>query len=147
MRASPFLRVAHPSSTRYTQWEPAMFKWTEAAAFGIVVVAQASVASAQITLYENDNFNGRNYRASYSVPNLDDTGFNDKASSVTVRSGRWQLCADAYFRGTCVTLGPGEYSSLRAMGMNDKVSSVRELGWTPDGDGGWNGNNSYNRDN
>jgi hypothetical protein len=63
-----------------------------------------------------------------------------------VRSGRWQLCADAYFRGSCVTLGPGEYSSLRSMGMNDKVSSVRELGWTPDGDGGWNGNNSYNRD-
>ena len=83
---------------------------------------------------------------SNSVPNLNDSGFNDKASSVNVRGGRWQLCDDAYFRGSCVTLGPGEYSSLRAMGMNDKVSSVRELGWTPDGGGGWSGNHSYNSD-
>jgi hypothetical protein len=120
------------------------FLRTTAIAFGCSIAASA--ASAQIVLYENDNFNGRSYRASYSAPNLNDVGFNDKASSVTVRGGRWQLCDDAYFRGSCVTLGPGEYSSLRAMGMNDKVSSVRELGWTPDGGGGWSGNNSYNSD-
>lgn len=123
-----------------------MLNWKEAAAVGIVAATHAFAASAQIVLYENDNFNGRSYRASYSVPNLNDGGFNDKASSVTVRGGRWQLCDDAYFRGSCVTLGPGEYSSLRAMGMNDKVSSVRELGWTPDGGGGWSGSNSYNSD-
>ena len=84
------------------------------------------------------------------MSNLNDSGFNDRASSATVRSGRWQLCDDAYFRGSCVTLGPGEYSSLRAMGMNDKVSSVRELGWTPDGGGGWDSSssgNTYNTDN
>jgi Beta/Gamma crystallin len=117
---------------------------TTAIAFACSIAA--SVANAQIVLYENDNFDGRSYRATYSVSNLNDGGFNDKASSVTVRGGRWQLCDDAYFRGSCVTLGPGEYSSLRAMGMNDKVSSVRELGWTPDGGGGWSGSNSYNRD-
>ena len=32
------------------------------------------------------------------------------------------------------------------MGMNDKLSSVRELGWTPDGGGGWSGSHSYNSD-
>jgi len=36
-------------------------------------------------------------------------------------------------------LGPGEYSSQRAMGMNERASSVPELGWTPDGSGGWSG--------
>jgi hypothetical protein len=117
---------------------------TKAIAFACSIAA--SVANAQIVLYEHDNFNGRTYRASYSVQNLDDSGFNDKASSVTVRGGKWQLCVDAYFRGSCVTLGPGEYPSLRAMGMNDKVSSARELGWTPDGGGGWSGNHSYNSD-
>ena len=25
------------------------------------------------------------------------------------------------------------------MGMNDRASSVPELGWTPDGSGGWSG--------
>lgn len=118
---------------------------TIAIAFASTIAASA--AQAQIVLYENDNFDGRNYRASYSVSNLNDGGFNDRASSVVVRGGRWQLCADAFFRGSCVTLGPGEYPSLRAMGLNDKVSSVRELGWTPDGGGGWNGNHSYNSDN
>jgi hypothetical protein len=123
-----------------------MLKWLEVVAVGVVVSASASAASAQIVLYENDNFNGRSFRASNSVANLNDSGFNDRASSVNVRSGRWQLCGDAYFGGSCVTLGPGEYPSLRAMGMNDKVSSVRELGWTPDGGGGWSGNHSYNSD-
>ena len=123
-----------------------MLKWLEVVAVGVVVAASASAASAQIMLYEHDNFNGRTYRASNSVSNLDDSGFNDRASSAQVRGGRWQLCDDAYFRGSCVTLGPGEYPSLRAMGMNDRVSSVRELGWTPDGGGGWSGSHSYNSD-
>ncbi len=114
---------------------------------GILLAAAAGAASAEVVLYENDDYNGRSLRSSNSVSNLDDNGFNDKVSSVRVRGGRWQLCADAYFRGSCVTLGPGEYPSLRAMGMNDKVSSARELGWTPDGGGGWNSNNRYDHSN
>ena len=121
-----------------------MFKWLLTAPIGLLAAVLAGASSAQIMLYEHDNFNGRTYRASNSVSNLGETGFNDRASSVQVRSGRWQLCDDAYFRGSCVTLGPGEYPSLRAMGMNDRVSSVRELGWTPDGGGGWSGNNNSN---
>ena len=111
---------------------------------GFLLFAAAGAARAEIVLYENDDFNGRTYSSSNSVANLGDSGFNDRASSVRIRGGRWQLCADAYFRGSCVTLGPGEYPSLRAMGMNDKLSSARELGWTPDGGGGWNTGNSYN---
>jgi hypothetical protein len=46
--------------------------------------------------------------------------------------------------GKCVTLGPGEYPTLREMGLNDRVSSVRSLSWTPDGGGGWgNQGNQY----
>jgi hypothetical protein len=117
------------------------------ACLGILMFAAARAASAEIVLYENDDFNGRTYRAANSVSNLNDSGFNDKASSVRIRGGRWQLCDDAYFRGRCVTLGPGEYPSLRAMGMNDKLSSARELGWTPDGGGGWNSSNRYDPNN
>ena len=114
---------------------------------GLLLLSAAGAATAQIVLYENDNFDGRTYRAFNSVSNLNDGGFNDKASSVRINGGRWQLCDDAYFRGSCVTLGPGEYPSLRAMGMNDKLSSARELGWTPDGGGGWNSNNRYDSNN
>jgi hypothetical protein len=100
-----------------------------------------SAAGSSIVLYENDNYGGRSYGAANSVSNLNDSGFNDRASSVIVRGGRWQICENAYFGGRCETLGPGEYPSLRAMNLNDRVSSARELGWTPDGGGGWgNGN-------
>jgi hypothetical protein len=108
-----------------------------------LALAASGIAGAQIVLYENDNYSGREYRSFNSVSNLADSGFNDKASSVQVRGGRWQICDDAFFRGRCVTVGPGEYPSLRALGMNDRVSSVREMGWTPDGGGGWSGNSAH----
>lgn len=98
-------------------------------------LAAGAAAAADITLYEHDNYGGRRIRASSSIADLDQSGFNDRASSATIHNGRWQLCADAYFRGHCVALGPGDYPSLGAMGLNDRVSSVREL-WNNDGAGG-----------
>jgi hypothetical protein len=97
---------------------------------------------SSIVLYEHDNFGGRSYTVSRSVANLNESGFNDRASSAVVRGGRWQICEHAYFGGRCEVLSPGEYPSLRATNFNDRVSSVRELGWTPDGSGGWSGGNA-----
>ena len=31
------------------------------------------------------------------------------AASVVIAGGEWELCGDTYFRGQCVTLGPGKY--------------------------------------
>lgn len=86
----------------------------------------AGTATAQITLYEHDDFRGRAVTADRPIVNLDRIQFNDKASSVSIRGGWWDLCEDAGFSGRCITLGPGNYPSLGSMGMNDKVSSVRE---------------------
>jgi len=101
--------------------------------FVVCLALVATMASAaELTLFENDNFHGRRFGVNGSVNNLGGAGFNDRASSVVVGSGAWQVCDDAYFRGHCVTLQPGEYPSLRRMGMNDRISSVRELGgWEP----------------
>ena len=99
----------------------------------------ATVGAQEIILYQNDNFSGQRYSASSSVTDLGNAGFNDRASSVVVRSGSWQLCSDAYFRGQCVTLRQGDYPSLGAMGLNDRVSSLRETGWN--GGGGNQGGN------
>jgi hypothetical protein len=95
----------------------------------LAAIAAAAASAQQITLYEHDNFSGRTVSATDSVQNLQYTGFNDRASSAIVRGGSWQVCSDAYFRGNCVTIAPGNYTSLRAMGMNDRISSVREIGW------------------
>jgi hypothetical protein len=99
------------------------------------------VSAAELTLFEHDHFNGRHFAVHGSVNNLADAGFNDRASSIIVGSGTWQVCDDAYFRGNCVTLQPGEYPSLKQVGMNDRISSARELGsWgqrEPSGGGNW----------
>ena len=86
----------------------------------------AAGARADLMLYQDDDFRGRSFVTGQSVRNLADEGFNDRASSVVIRSGNWLLCSDAEFRGHCITLGPGRYPSLRPMGLNDNVSSLRE---------------------
>jgi hypothetical protein len=109
-------------------------------ALGLTFAAVAAVASAgDITLYENDDYNGQRFTATTSVSDLARTGFNDRASSVVIGNGSWQLCSDAFFRGRCVNLDRGDYPSLRAMGLNDRVSSVREVGWSGGGGGGGGG--------
>jgi uncharacterized protein YcfJ len=87
----------------------------------------ATAATAQITLYASENFRGPTFTANGPVTNLDGTGFNDRASSAVVERGRWEVCENAAFTGRCSVLGPGNYPSLGAMGMNNVVSSIRPL--------------------
>jgi hypothetical protein len=92
--------------------------------------AFASVAAADITLYDRTKFRGRTFSALQSVPDLAHMGFNDRASSVVIKGGTWQLCTEAYFRGHCATLAAGDYPSLASMGLDDRVSSIRDMSWT-----------------
>jgi hypothetical protein len=82
----------------------------------------------QLILYEHDNFQGRSVRVNRDAGTLDFAGFNDRASSIVVNAGRWQVCSDAEFRGNCMVLRPGQYANLSAMGMNDRVTSLRLVG-------------------
>ncbi len=90
-------------------------------------VACAATASAQVTFFENEGFNGRSFTADRPVGNFERSGFNDRASSAIVRGGWWEMCDDRRFGGRCVTLRPGSYGNLAAMGLNDRVSSVRPV--------------------
>lgn len=112
-------------------------------AVALLAASATAASAAELTLFGRDNFSGKRFRANDSVANLANSGFNDRATSVVIREGTWQLCDDAYFRGRCVTLQPGRYPSLREIGLNNRVSSVRELGgWgePPRGGGGrWGG--------
>src|SRR5205085_956471 len=85
----------------------------------------ATHAAAQVTFYEGETFHGRAFTTSKEVRDFARVGFNDRASSVVVSSGRWEVCEDARYSGRCVLLRPGNYDSLRAMGMENSVSSVR----------------------
>lgn len=88
-------------------------------------LAMATQALAQVTFYERPGFEGRSFTAEKRINNFERYGFNDRASSAVVAQDRWEVCQDARFDGLCVVLRPGRYSSLAAMGLNDRISSVR----------------------
>ena len=81
--------------------------------------------SDAVVLFEHANFEGRQVGISSTVARLGDLGFNDTASSVIVRRGRWQLCEHSDFGGECLVLGPGRHA-LESV-FNDRASSIRPL--------------------
>lgn len=93
----------------------------------IAALAGATHAGAQIVFYENQDFQGRSVSADRQIDDFRRAGFNDRATSVIVLQDRWEACDDIYFGGRCVVLRPGRYPSLGAMGMNDRISSVRRI--------------------
>jgi hypothetical protein len=96
-------------------------------------------AAAQLYLFEDEHYGGRQFPALESFPRFRYTAYADtfdRAASARVASGRWQLCADADFRGRCVTLDRGDYPSLAAVGLGAGAASARNLGGGPGG-GGW----------
>ena len=94
------------------------------AAIGVTMALQAG---AQVTIFENNNYQGRTYTTSQQERNLQRNGFNDRASSVIVQGGRWEVCESQRFRGNCVVLRPGRYPSLGLMNLNDRVTSMRPV--------------------
>jgi len=96
----------------------------------LATVLAAAPAGAQITVYEHDGFQGRSLTTERAVSNLQQRGFNDRASSVVVASQTWEICDNSEYGGRCRILRPGQYASLTAMGLNDRVSSVRALAGT-----------------
>ena len=95
---------------------------------GLLLLAGVTGAGAQeIRFYEHDGFRGRSIALNDGRRDFSGMGFNDRASSALVRSGRWEVCSDARFSGRCVVLRPGRYAHLREMGLNDAVSSARQL--------------------
>src|SRR5687767_12213340 len=96
-------------------------------AFALGAALFAAQALAQITLYGQESYAGRSFSTEREVRNLERFGFTDRASSVVVTSGRWEICEDARFSGRCMVVRPGQYPTLRAMGLSNAISSVRPV--------------------
>lgn len=92
-----------------------------------LMAAGLTASAADITFYEGEGFQGQRAVITGSVANLANTGFNDRASSVIVREGAWEVCDEAHYRGACVMLQPGRYRSLREAGLDNRISSARQL--------------------
>jgi len=85
----------------------------------------ATVPGPQITFYEHEGYRGRSFTTAQPTQDFRGAGFNDRASSAVVQGGRWEVCGNAVYGGSCVVLRQGSYSSLSGMGLNDQVSSAR----------------------
>jgi uncharacterized protein YcfJ len=96
-------------------------------ALALTALAAVAQAGAQVVFYEHDGFQGRSFTAEQQVNDFDRSGFNDRASSVVVQGNSWEVCENADFGGRCVVLRQGRYESLAAMGLNDRISSVRSM--------------------
>jgi uncharacterized protein YcfJ len=98
---------------------------------GSACVLAGTLAAGQVTVYQRERFHGRAFATNNPVSNLDRIGFNDRASSVIVDRGQWQVCEDSGFRGRCVVLRPGQYPSLATIGLDNRISSLRRVGGGP----------------
>jgi uncharacterized protein YcfJ len=95
--------------------------------FLLFSVVLAGHASAQITLYDGAGFRGRSFSTSQPVADLGRSGFNDRASSLVVDAGPWQVCDDTGFAGRCVVVLAGRYDSLRSIGLDNRISSTQPV--------------------
>jgi len=100
-------------------------------ALALASMAIATHATAQVTFYEDEGYEGRSFTTEEQNNNLRRNGLNNRASSVVVARDWWEVCEDIHFGGRCIVLRPGRYPSLRAMGMNDSISSVRPASRNP----------------
>jgi uncharacterized protein YcfJ len=106
-------------------------KTTFLAVAGLAALLLAQHASAQLTLYDGEGLRGQVFTTNSTINDLQRFGFNDRASSVVVQSGQWEVCEHANFQGNCMVLRPGQYPSLAAMGMNNRISSLRRVHGQP----------------
>jgi hypothetical protein len=82
-------------------------------------------AAADLTLYSDGDFQGRPLNVVIDMRQLGSLNFNDRTSSIVVEKGAWVVCTDEDFSGKCVTLEPGRYGSLKELGLDDAITSVR----------------------
>ena len=104
---------------------------------GAAMTAELAGAG-ELTLYSRDDYHGRSQTVRDTVADLEELRFNDTTQSIRVRSGRWEACEEADFRGDCFLLEAGEYPSLDDRA--NKITSLREVR------GGWDGHPGRGRD-
>ncbi len=99
-------------------------------------LTHASATAGELTLFSDSGLQGRQVTVRDEVRDLNQLNFNDRAASMVIRSGRWEVCVHADFRD-CSVFDAGQYTRLDRMSNN--ISSVREIGGGNSG-GNYGGN-------
>ena len=93
--------------------------------------AAPPASRTEVTLYDERNFGGQAMTTRSSLSGLRAQDFNDRAASIVVTGGSWEVCEHNDFGGRCVLLSPGRYPSIDRLGMADRISSLRPVGGSP----------------
>jgi len=91
----------------------------------LATLLASGASAADLTLYADDDYQGRALNVVIDERELSVRNFDKRASSVVVEKGAWVLCSGEDYAGQCVTLEPGRYPSLQALGMDNNITSVR----------------------
>ena len=89
----------------------------------VAAVFAGGAQAAEMTIFQGRDFRGPSYTL-HDNANLGDINFQNKVSSIIVRSGTWDVCTEPDLAGQCATLYPGEYPVLNSR-LNDRIESMR----------------------
>ena len=89
-------------------------------------------ARGSMEMYGRPGFDGRSVEIDRDIASLRGSGLDDRASSIVVHEGVWQLCSAPGYQGTCRVFVPGRYPRLEH-GMDNQVSSARQIRRDPRG--------------
>jgi len=84
----------------------------------------ANIRNSRLVLFDRTDFRGDGHNIQNSAANLGSIG--DRARSVQVYGGTWELCDGASRNARCVTVSDS-VSDLRSLGFRNGVTSAREV--------------------
>jgi beta/gamma crystallin len=85
---------------------------------------QVGGGQTYVVLFDNRGYRGRSFRVDSAAAVL--SGFANRAESIQVSGGAWQLCERSSFGGPCVVVS-GNMTDLSAIGLRNRVASVRPV--------------------
>jgi len=103
-------------------------------AFAAALIIASAPADAQrrggndpvIELFDGPNYTGASIRLDGEAPRLSRLGFNDRASSIRIVRGQWEVCIDSNYGGSCEVVTASR-PDIRRWAFNDRISSVRPV--------------------
>ena len=104
--------------------------------------AHAAANAGQVTLFSGPDMSGQEMTVRGDVTFLQN--FDDRAMSLVVHSGRWEVCFHPDFSGECRVYDAGQHRNLDR--FNRQISSVREIDGGRERGQGRGRNRDRNRD-
>ena len=83
-----------------------------------------------VTLYTDSYERGASLGLNRGISDLSRYRFNDNISSLKIRSGKWEVCEHANYKGRCQIVD-ATTDRLNGIRLNDNISSIRPVGDSP----------------